>query len=110
MANPYDINFPGKFEITYTGFSNEFYCFRLGFEDQKGFDSCVFQMEVSQWLFEMTQGEWFMGNEFPYPDHPAVSIYNPRQNDYFVLFQSLADVAMFEHKFMITGLSPTMLV
>lgn len=108
--NPYDVNYPGKFDIEYVGFADEFYCFRLKFQNKPGFDACMFQMEMSQWLFESTQDKWFMGNQFPYPDHPQVTLVNTGNHDYFVLLRSLADVAQFEHAFPVHGLTPTMLV
>jgi hypothetical protein len=108
-TNPYDVDLSG-FEATYVGFAGEFYCFRLELRDQPGFDSCMFQMKVSQWLFDTTQGKWHMGNDFPYKDHPQVSLYNPGSNDYFVLLQMLPDAILFEREFEVSGITPSMLV
>src|ERR1700748_3029194 len=108
MTNPYEVK--ETYEVKYVGFADDFYCFRLALEEHGGLDACNFQMEVSQWLFDTTQGDWHMGNDFPYADHPKINLHNTNNVDYFVLLRSLADVAMFEHAFPVTGLSPTMLI
>lgn len=108
-ANPYDANHPGKFDIGYAGLDKGFYAFRLEAGDHSGFDFCMFQMEVSQWLFDNTQGKWHMGNDFPYADHPKMKLHNPGGNDYFVLFESMVDVVQFESTFQMVGITPSML-
>ena len=108
--NPYDVNFPGKFETAFAGFEKGFYAFRLVLGNHKKLDACMFQMEVSQWLFDNAQGKWYMGNDFPYADHPKMSLYNPNHTDYFVLFEQFVDVVAFEDQFPVNGLSPSMLV
>jgi hypothetical protein len=108
-TNPYDVDL-SQFETTYVGFADGFYCFRLHIADKPGLGACMFQMAVSQWLFDQTQGVWHMGNDFPYKDHPKVSFHNPGANDYFVLLNSFPDVVMFEQEFKVLGLTPSMLV
>jgi hypothetical protein len=108
-ANPYDVNHPGKFDIGYAGLDDGFYCFRLEASDKPGFDFCMFQMEVSQWLFDNTQGRWHMGNDFPYKDHPAVRLHNHGDADYFVLLERFSDVVQFENTFPVLGITPSML-
>lgn len=107
--NPYDVDL-SSFEVNYVGFDDKFYCFRLELRDQPKFDSCMFQMAVSQWLFDQTQGQWHMGNDFPYPDHPTIKLHNTGKNDYFVLLESFPDVVMFERAFEVSGITPSMLV
>lgn len=108
-TNPYDVNHPGKFEISYAGFDG-FYAFRLEAGEHSGFDFNMFQMEVSQWLFDNTRGQWHMGNDFPYADHPKMNLVNPGDSDYFVLLESMVDVVAFEEAFPMVGITPSMLV
>lgn len=108
VTNPYDVDL-SQFETTYAGFADGYHCFRLHLVDRPGFDACMFQMAVSQWLFDQTQGDWHMGNDFPYRDHPKVNFHNPGANDYFVLLRAFPDVVMFEQEFKVSGLTPTML-
>ena len=108
-VNPYDVNQPGKFDLSYAGFNDGFYCYRVVLDGQKGLDACMYEMEISQWLFDHTQGRWHMGNDFPYADHPKVKLFNPPGKDTFVLLETLADALMFEQEFPVMGLSPAML-
>jgi hypothetical protein len=108
--NPYDVNHPGKFDVGFAGFENGFYAFRLEQGDEPGFDFCMFQMEVSQWLFDNARGQWHMGNDFPYADHPKLNLVNPGDNDYFVLLESMVDIVEFERAFPVVGISPSMLI
>jgi hypothetical protein len=107
--NPYDVDL-SSFETSYVGFDGGFYCFKLELRDQPGFDATMFQMEVSQWLFDKTFGKWHMGNGFHGKDAPKVSLYNPGAVDYFVLLESFPDVVAFERDFKVSGLTPSMLV
>ena len=110
QTNPYDVD-TSRIEVTYAGFAEDFYCYRLHIADEGGMESCMFQMEVSQWLFDnAAPDEWHMGNDFPYPDHPAIKLHNYGKNDYFVLLKRFTDVMLFETQFPISGLTPTMLV
>lgn len=110
QANPYDVDTSG-IEVTYGGYAEEFYCFRLHLDGEAGMPSIMFQMEVSQWLFDnASPGDWLMGNDFPYADHPKVKFQNTDKNDVFVLLRRMTDVVLFEGAFPITGLTPTMLV
>ena len=73
--------------------------------------SCMKQMELSQWLFDnATTGNWFMGNDFPYPDQPKIFFENAKKNDTFIIFKNFVDVVLFEREFAVTGITPTMLV
>ena len=107
QTNPFAVK--DTYEIDYVGFAEEFYCFRLNFAGKGGLDACMFQMEVSQWAFDTTQGRWHMGNDFPYADHPKIKFVNKGDSDYFVLFDTFADVVMFEHEFPLRGVKPSTL-
>ncbi len=109
QTNPYDVDLT-QFETTYVGFAEGFYCFRLHLNGEPGMGQVMYQMQVSQWLFDRTQGKWHMGNAFPYPDHPKINLHNVGNNDYFVLLALMPDVVLFEREFDVSGLTPSMLV
>ena len=110
--NPYDCNnFRGKFNIMYAGFSDEFHCFRVKLNEHKGIDACMFEMELSDWLFNETHGVWYMGNGFDAgKNFPKIDVSNTEEKDCLVLLKKFTDVVAFEDKFEVTGLTPSMLV
>ena len=109
MTNPYDLDL-SAFEAVYVGFADDHYCFRLKLSAHKGLGVVMYQAKVSEWLFNNTHGKWYMGNTFPYKDHPTVNLHNPGHNDYFVLLQFFPDVVAFEQEFEVSGITPSMLV
>ena len=110
-TDPYDVNYEGKFDIEYVGFSDEHYCFRLRLGGHKGLDACMFEKEVSSWLFDNIKG-FYMGNCFPYKDHPkvALSSMNYDKKDSFVVLPRFEDALLFEAQFPVIGTTPSMLV
>jgi hypothetical protein len=109
--NPYDRNnFPGKFKTNYIGFADGFYCLRLSMDAGEGLDALMWQMEVSEWLFNTLGGKWHMGNDFPYKDHPQINLSAWSKNDYFVLIEKFHEVVLFEDAFVVSGITPSQLV
>lgn len=101
-ANPYDVR--DDVEVTYAGFHQDAYAFRLRVADEPGMVSVMFQMKVSQWLFDNAEpGRWHMGND-------VTGVDNPGANDIYVLIERMTDVVQFEDEFSVSGLTPSMLV
>jgi hypothetical protein len=107
--NPYDLD-TDHIKARYMGFEAGVYCFRIGVANGKGLESIVYEMELFNWLNDNTNGKFYMGNSFPYADHPPVSLDTGNPNDSFVLFERFSDVIQFERDFATVGLTPSMLV
>jgi len=109
MTNPYNVD-TDKVRITYSGYNSDFYCFRIHTSEFLNMTGHIKQTEISQWLLDnATMGEWFMGNGFPYSDHPHIFFENSQKHDIFVILKNFSDVIMFEKKFKVTGITPSML-
>ena len=94
--------------ITYVGYNSDFYCFRVHVGEAIGMVAHMKQAEISEWLFDNAT-EWFMGNQFPYPDHPQIFFEDTKKQDVFVIFKNFTDTVLFENKFKVTGITPSML-
>jgi hypothetical protein len=113
--NPYDTNnVPGKFGIVFAGLDTDartgqdYFCFRINLTDHPGIDGCMFEMEVSDWLFGETTDQWFMGNGFDSdPDYPKLTLRNRADHgDTFLAFASEIDVVLFQERFRVRGYTP----
>lgn len=105
MTNPYALEH--DLEVSYAGYLRSgAYAYRLNLGDAKAMESCMFQMKVSQWLFDnLMPHEWTMGN-----DTTGTNLANPDDSDVFVIFDALPNAIQFEGAFKVTGLTPAMLV
>lgn len=107
MNNPYNVN-TDIVRITYSGYNSDYYCFRVHVGDSARMAAHMKQSEISEWLFDNAT-EWFMGNDFPYPDHPKIFFENSKNKDVFVIFKNFIDTVLFENNFKVTGITPSML-
>lgn len=106
MENPYALEH--DLEVSFAGYlaGSDAYAYRLHLGEAKGMESCMFQMKVSQWLFDnLMPDDWRMGN-----DTAGTGLLNPEDKDVFVIFETLRDAIQFEDAFKVTGLTPSMLV
>jgi hypothetical protein len=90
--------------INYYGFEAEHYCYRIQGDCVRGIDMVNFQKEVTDWLFDTTEGKWYMGNEWPYSTYPEIMPFDPNKKDVFLLFETLEDVVLFEETFSVQGI------
>lgn len=105
MTNPYALDH--DLEISFAGhLRSGAYAYRLELTEAKGMESCMFQMKVSQWLFDnLMPTDWQMGN-----DTTGTKLANPGDTDVFVIFEGLHAAMQFEDAFKVTGLTPALLV
>lgn len=109
-ANPYALDH--DLEVSFAGYvsgsAGAGYVYRLELAEAKGMESCMFQMKVSQWLFDnLMPGDWKMGNDKPFG---SKKVANPGTTDVFVCFEGLHAAIQFEDSFKVTGLTQSMLV
>lgn len=106
MTNPYALEH--DLEISFAGYlaGAGAYAYRIHLGEAQGMESCMFQMKVSQWLFDnLMPTDWRMGN-----DTTGTGLANPGEADVFVIFEGLRDAIQFEDAFKVTGLTPSLLV
>lgn len=103
--NPYALEH--DLEISFAGHLHTgAYAYRLELAEAKGMESCMFQMKVSQWLFDnLMPTDWRMGN-----DTAGTKLANPGAQNVFVIFEGLNAAIQFEDAFKVTGLTPALLV
>ncbi len=86
--------------IKFNGNDNEFVCYRLSGNGVMFVHDCK---EITDWLFDNANTQWYMGNDFPYDDHPKLNLYNPHKEDTFLIFSNDADALDFEKHFPVSG-------
>lgn len=104
--NPYSLEH--DLPVTFAGYISEknTYAYRLSLGEAKAMESCMFQMKVSQWLFDNLMPEdWTMGN-----DISGTKLLNESDKDVFVTFGDVHNAILFEEAFLITGITLEMLV
>ncbi len=91
--------------IKFNGFDADFFCYRLDTTHSKGLETLYLEKEITEWAFDNVDGTYYMGNEFPYKDHPKLNLYNPNKGDIFVVFSNYEDSVAFEKMFEVVGIT-----
>lgn len=79
------------------------YAYRVALREANGLEPLLFEMKLSQWLFDnlgMPNEDWFMGNDVAH-----LNLHNENDGDTFIRIRSVADAIQFEDAFKITGIA-----
>ena len=105
--DPYRSNPTREFVIAYEGLADGFHAYRVKLRGRDGFQGHLFKNQICDFLLNEATGRHHFGNHFgTQRGEPEVSFPNKDLKDFFVLFASRLDMALFERTFTVTGLSP----
>jgi hypothetical protein len=105
--NPYRYDPAREIEIVYEGQEQGFFCYRLKLRGHDGFQAHLFKTQVYDFLLNEARKPHHFGNKFgTMRGEPTISFKNPGEKDFFVLFTSKVDMALFERQFTVLGATP----